>query len=208
MKKLILFTLTIFLLIACGKEKTIVGRVYNPVTSAGIPNMEVRLLRSKTGMPGSVDGSGKKLLETTTTDANGNYSFTYRQRSSKGYSLSFIYDHDAYYDNITTGTPGISHVSVYDLQLIPFGYLSRNIKNTVCFDASDVFNGVSTYRHLPELSGNVIYNGCFEHYGNSNPAPMGWYVIIGTVTKNSITTPFADSIYVTAGGFHTWNIEY
>jgi hypothetical protein len=114
MKKLILFTLTIFILIACGKEKTITGRVYNPVTGEAISNMEVRLLRGKTGTRGSVDGSGKKLLETTTTDANGNYSFTYKQRSSKGYFLSFIYDYDAYYDNITTGTPGINDVSVYD----------------------------------------------------------------------------------------------
>lgn len=37
---------------------------------------------------------------------------------------------------------------------------------------------------------------------------MGWKYIEGTVTKNNITTPFIDSVYVPEGGSVVWNIEW
>ena len=80
MKNLIYFTF-ILLLASCGKKYTATGRVYNPVNGNGIVGLEVQIRKGKACL--NYDGCGSKLLESTTTDANGYYSITYRDRGGQ-----------------------------------------------------------------------------------------------------------------------------
>ncbi len=200
-----------FILFSCGKEHSIKGRVFNPVTDEAISGIKVNLLKNKTEIPGSQDGVGKKIVESTTTNENGEYSFTFRKKDSRQYSLSFFYDDKKYYDNIKSGNVVIENNMVtYDLPLVNYGFLSKNISNVNCFNENDLLSIVFSHQDVIDYSfGNLQeYEGCYSHFGNTNSIPMGMYKYEGTVTKNGITTPIKDSIYVTAGGYHTWNIQY
>jgi len=196
----------ILLLSACGKKYTATGRVYNPVNGKGIAGLEVQVRKGKACL--GYDGCGSKLLESTTTDANGYYSINYRDKGSQ--YLLFKNDLDEYY-RLNSNIPGVSGNQEYDLLLVTEGYLQRTITNTSCFNANDSFVRTSyTHEYITELNsyGTVTYSGCMNQTYSNNSVPMGWYVWKGTVTKNNITTPFADSVYVPEGGSVQWNIEY
>jgi len=197
----------ILLLSACGKKYTATGRVYNPVNGKGIAGLEVQIRKSKACL--GYDGCGSKLLETTTTDANGFYAIGYRQRASGQYLL-FKNDLNEY-DRLNSNIPGLSGNQVYDLLLVSQGYMQLSITNVNCFDNNDqLIITRQFHRSIPEFNNNNIstYDGCFDQsYGNTYTA-MGWWIKEGTVTKNNITIPFADSVYVPEGGSVQWNIEY
>jgi len=202
------FILCIFLLVSCGKERTVKGRVYNPVTGSGIAGIEVQVRKGKTCL--SYDGCGSKLLESTTTDANGYYAMRYRDKG--GQYLLFKHDIDDFY-RMNSNIPGISGNQEYDLLLVTKGYLQETITNINCFDSNDELSITSMYhKSLPDLTlqaiNPAIYSGCFNQTYSNSYVPMGWYVWKGTVTKNNISTPFADSIYVPEGDSVQWNIEY
>ena len=113
---------------------------------------------------------------------------------------------------MNSNIPGISGNQEYNLLLVTKGYLQMSIKNINCFDANDKLTITNAYhKSLPNLNlliDTAIYEGCFSQTYNANLVPMGWRVWKGTVTRNGITTPFADSIYVPEGGSVQWNIEY
>ncbi len=74
MKKLY-FIATYIISTSCTKFAKYVyvdGRVYNPITGEGIPNIPIRLYRNTIDSKDPL-GIGSKTLETTTTDANGYY---------------------------------------------------------------------------------------------------------------------------------------
>ena len=189
------------------KEKNRHGRVYNPVNNKGIPNIEVQVRKGKACL--SYDGCGSKLLESTTTDSDGYYSMEYRDNGEQ--YLLFKHDIDAFY-RVNSNIPGISGNQEYDLLLVTKGYEQYSVINTNCFDSNDKLTITQRYhKSLPDLSllnGAAIYPGCMNQTYSNSYVPMGWYVWKGTVTKNNITTPFADSIYVPEGGSVQWNIEY
>ncbi len=68
----IIFGLSLlFVLSTCtkfGKNVTVKGRVLNPLTGEGIPDVDVVLIRNTLGLPG-----GTKIIKSVTTDANGNF---------------------------------------------------------------------------------------------------------------------------------------
>jgi hypothetical protein len=102
---------------------------------------------------------------------------------------------------------------------VPFGYIKPKIDNNNCFDSNDELKIIRSHAYIPNFYGfdYSIYSGCF-HYEftgsiDGSPegyvfTPMGWHYATGSVTKNGINIPYKDSIYISAGGFHTWNIEY
>jgi hypothetical protein len=205
---IIIILSSLLLLPSCGKKVMVKGLVYNPVTGEGIPGIDVVVTRAKFTL--GYDGGGYKVIYATKTNANGNFTIEERFRRSKNYKLTYSGDPDKYYqirsevDDIGAHTDGAE----LTYPLIPRGGLAKNTVNIACFDENDQFTIDSYHRSIPDYGGNATYFGCFQHYGTENFVPMGWHVYIGTVTKNGITTPFADSIYVTEGGSHEWNIEY
>ncbi len=213
--KYLIFIFALFFVFSCGKKRTISGRVYNPITGNGIEGVIIAEFREKFCL--SYDGCPDKALETATTDANGYYSMPYRDKK-KGQYILFNYGVDDNYYRIRTTSHldnsnrrFISGNQEYDLLLVTEGYLQRTITNTSCFDANDQLTITSAYhKSIPELNSSTvaIYPGCMNQTYSNSSVPMGWYVWKGTVTKNNITTPFADSVYVPEGGSVQWNIEY
>jgi len=213
--KYLIFIFALFFVFSCGKKRTISGRVYNPITGNGIEGVVIAEFREKFCL--SYDGCPDKALETATTDANGYYSMPYRDKK-KGQYILFNYGVDDNYYRIRTTSHldnsnrrFISGNQVYDLLLATKGYMQLSITNVNCFDNNDKLTITNLYhKSIPELinSGVSEYNDCFNQTFNNSFVAMGWWIALGTVTKNNITTPFADSVYVPEGGSVQWNIEY
>jgi hypothetical protein len=194
--------------VSCGKKTTVAGRVYNPVTGEGVENIDVVLSRTNASLSSS--GGGTTELERLTTDATGNYSFEYRD-GGRVKRLRFVFDDDFYYPVNTFELP-LNGKQSHDLQLVPTGGFQRNFENVNCFDSNDVLLVSNrTHRSLPDYyNGNMpaTYNGCFQFQTSIANVPMGWHVWTGTITRNGITEPWADSIYVQPGELNVWNIHY
>lgn len=211
-------------LVSCKKKSeeptTVNFYLHNPVSGEPYEGVEVIIGREKIGAPGSTDGAGGKVIERTTSNADGNYSMQFRQKKSRSYALGFNFDHEKYY-NLTSENQNVSAGGgkTFDLQLIPFGFLKGIINNENCFDTNDLLSVQRFYDFNQNFYGTEFSNylGCY-HYEFSGSidgspqgyiyAPMGWHYLKGTVTKNNITTQIHDSIYIEEGGYHTWSIDY
>lgn len=123
------------LLFSCGKKTAITGRIINPV-------------------PGSMEGTGGKLIETTTTDSEGYYVIDIRKSSSRNYYLSVIYDTKKCTSNKSTSVEIASKTKnqSFDFSLIPYGYLKEKINNVTCFDDSDLLSIKRLYNFPPLYS--------------------------------------------------------
>ena len=198
-----------------GKNVYVDGRVYNPITGEGIPNIPVRLYRNTLDAKDPL-GVGSKTLETTTTDANGYYKVEHlstpfnkvwiRLNNLDYYPIGWV-------DFGNQGEAGIKKgkKNHLDYQMVPYGYLKQTIKNTSCFDQTDTLFFKREYQisNISNLSDiNVLYEGCIDFNSGYYKFPMGLYVISGYCKKNGVVTNFSDSIYITAGGYHEWVFEY
>jgi hypothetical protein len=198
-----------------GKNVTIKGKVLNPITGEGIPNVEVELLKTTAGLPG-----GNKGIKSTYTDANGNFEISKGGLGS--YWLACRVSGD-YYEigwiengiNVTSSTGNLNvkkgktmHV---DFHAVPYGKLQIKIKNQSCFDSNDelkIFRTHSILNFYDNVPNPAVYSGCIDQVGNMNPAPMGWYKYSGTVTKNGSTSLIKDSIFLNEGESKVWEILY
>lgn len=200
------------LLAACKKEVTVTGRVYNPITNEGIPGIKVSLVRQKAGVPGAMEGGGSTPLISVLTDAQGYFSITEKLKKTKTYDFRFIFSEDKYYP--VEGYP--YNVSYNDdhkeinLPLVPKGKLTVNINNISCQGPGDVLQLQRAHSPLPSYYTDIVstINGCAHYPGSSESVPMGWHIFKGTVTKNNVSTPYLDSVYVAPGGSSTMNINY
>lgn len=205
---LLFFFFISILISSCGKKTEMKGRIVNPVTNEGISGINVYVTRPKAGI--GYDGSGTKTLFKTVSDENGYFTIEERFRKSKSYTISYGYDQKKYqlYDAQVSPAGAEYDGSYFEFSLVPLGRLLINIQNQNCFDENDDF----AFTWYPSLDTELIssgnFTGCYSYFGNYNDVKMGWHKIEGFVTKNGITTPFADSIYVTEGGNHVWDIEY
>jgi hypothetical protein len=219
MKKIIfLFTMS-FLLCTCtkfGKNVTIKGRVLNPITGEGIPNVELELLRGTGGLPG-----GYKSVKSTKTDASGNFEISKGGLST--YSLACRVSSDYYQIgwikdgvNVTQATGNLNikkgktmHV---DYHAVPYGELSLNIKNENCTSSNDLlklyFDG-GLYDGYTFNSGLITtLSGCIDIPGTPVKSTIGKKYFHWEVTKNGITNTVYDTIFVEPIGITTLNIFY
>ncbi len=207
------------LLLSCGKKTTMKGRIVNPVTNTGIAGIKVIVTKPKKCL--GYDGCGSKTIYETVSDENGYFLIEKRFRRSKSYTIAYVFDKNKYRRLEAQVSPAGAEYDgeEFEFPLIPLGYLRPNIKNINCQNNNDELLIHRIYLFDSRVYGteSSTYGGCynFEFSGSidGSPngfiyAPMGWHKAIGTVTKNNITTPYADSIYVTEGGYHVWNIEY
>ena len=211
MKKILyIFTLTL-LFSSCLKNKTVIGRVYNPLTNKGVEGIRVVLLRPKHCLG---IGCGTKQIDVTTTDANGNYALNHSD--GNGHHIRFVNDNKNDFTALNSNESSLNGNTEYDYLIVSHGYLQKHRTNTNCFDSEDKLNITHYYHELKQFSdnseydsyGSSTYDGCFDKTYNNNHTVMGWRYYEGTVTKNNITTPFIDSVYVPEGGSVVWNIEW
>lgn len=201
------------LLFSCGKKTTITGRIINPVTGIGIGNIEIEVLKEKVNpIPGSMDGTGSKLIETTTTDSEGYYAIEIRKSSSRNYYLSVIYDENKYTSTESTSVLIASKTKnqTFNFGLTPYGFIKQDIHNINCFDSNDQMrykrsntsiNLTSTY--------STTFEGCFDFSSTEYfKYPMGWVKYEVETTKNGINSTLIDSFYLSENEYKNYSIDY
>ncbi|MDD2983255.1 MAG: hypothetical protein PHQ74_07700 [Crocinitomicaceae bacterium] len=210
MKNWTIIIIVLTILFSCGKKTTMKGRIINPVTNTGIAGIKVVVTKPKKCL--GYDGCGTKTIFETTSDNNGYFMIEKRFRKSKEYTIQYYFDDKKYLLVDAQVSPaGQEYNGTYfEFLLFPKGKYKRNFINIDCYDENDKLT-VNRYYFKQDLYQNLsqaTYLGCETVEGSIAEVPMGWYIVKGLITRNAISTPFADSIYVTEGGTHVWNIEY
>lgn len=191
------------------------GRVYNPVTNEGIPNIEIRLLKDEE-VP-SLSG-GSEAVKTVYTDANGYYELDHASIGSR-YVGCFL-DNDQYYrigwiyegENIGKHTTFVNKgkYTFLDYQVVPYSNSKLIINNTNCQGSLDKFVLYQS-NQIKSFDGSFAWqhDGCifWETNGHSK-IPMGNVYYKWEVTKNNITNSFYDTVFYGAGEFKTYEINY
>ncbi len=199
------------LLISCKKKYHVVGRAYNPITGQGLANLKVEFIKTNTEFPGGYDE-----VDSTWTDANGNYEIEYKGRAERVkldgpegyYGLGTLYN-GSYEQAVILEHKTTQQI---DWHVVGYGKLKLNIYNGSCEDAQDKIIIDRNYRHDPN---NSIYipitlMGCYNEEGiPSTEIPMGYYDITWTVTKTSTgTNTFTGEVFVPEGGIGEFTINY
>lgn len=213
---------TIFLLLApllsgCtkfGKNITVEGKVYNPITGEGIENVEIKLLKVSNSFPG-----GFKTVKTTYTDASGNYEisaasigkrFLSVNHSGDYYSLGWEGDVQATADGYSQVKKGsITHL---DYKVAPYGYIIYHVNNLNCQGANDTlqlyFVGSELNTHDAQIGKLLEVYGCINEQDSPVKVPIGDYYYEWVSIKNGVLEEFSDTITVTENGSTTLNVFY
>lgn len=199
-----------------GKNISVRGRVYNPVTNEGIPNIEIRLLKDE-GVP-SLSG-GSEAVKTVYTDANGYYELDHVSISSR-YVGCFL-DNNQYYrigwiyegENIGKHTTFVNKgkYTYLDYQVVPYGKIKANVNNISCEGSTDVININVKYLTNPgdQIFQPGTYYGCVNLSSTPTEIPMGYYEYTWSVTKTSTgTNTFTQEVFVPTGGIGEITIDY
>ena len=208
MKKIAYYLLILFFIASCRSyqplsdlESGIVnGTVLDKTTNSGIPNATVYLLGNEGGGTWGGGGTASFLLDQTTSDAAGNFDFSFDYNNDYGYYCSAVAaQYFNYNEEIPVGdaTFGANNV---ELELQPISYLELHIKNVNPFNNYDELTLSYTYNgSYPELIGNEVDTTicCFQLLGNESNRVV-WYVEKngeGTSYFEYVVTPAFDTTY-------------
>lgn len=213
---LFLLLISVFSCTKFGKNVTIKGKVLNPITGEGIPNVEVELLKTTAGLPG-----GNKGVKSTYTDANGNFEIS---KSGLGsYWLACRVSGD-YYEigwiengiNVTSSTGNLNvkkgktmHV---DFHAVTYGKLQRHIKNINCTSENDqikiYYDGAEYNDNLYSIGLLTTLDGCIDITTTPLKISSGNKYFHWEVTKNGVTNTYYDTVFVQDTGITTLDIFY
>ena len=200
------------------------GRVYNPVTGEGIPNVTLNLYRPEMG--GTIgNSSGNKTVETAQTDDEGYYEISHLG-GAYTYRLKIVPEPDRF---LNLGTaPNDFDVEIgndafivdkgtnmtVDFFATYYGKLRYEINNVNCQGSTDNFKlffmGTEVGYQNDHIGVVTIEgDGCFESNDNTfAEVPMGdrYYKI--EITKNGQTTSYLDTITIQEGQEYVYEINY
>jgi hypothetical protein len=207
------------LLVQCKKNREpepviFTGKVTDNV-QGGIPvsnaTVKLKLLQSASN---SVFNSSFTTIATTTTDGNGNYSFSVSPENAVTFKL--VIEKEFYFAtekeiSANAASPGTTTETNFGINA--FGWFRVNIKNTNPFDADDNI----LYQNTSENSGcssccnnlSVALSGMtvdtfFICKRVANPTiSFSWFV-----TKNAVTNPFTGSVNAIIGDTVVYNLNY
>ena len=201
--------------ISCKKEKdkiNISGTVYDPNLNTFLANAHVTISASM--ISSGFYNSNYTDIATTTTDANGVFTFEFEKQKSAGYRI-FI-SKDNYFDNTidindADIVPGTPYTPAYNLY--PVGYIKLHVKNSTPYDTSDAirYSYTSGYLACYECCSNMLIKGYGKYYdvtskcktyGNQN-AIISW-----SIYKAGYDVAHSDSIFCTAFDTTYYEILY
>jgi|GEM_PF-1113319 len=229
MKKLIYISLISFLLLACtkgGGNMYVEGRAYNPATGEGLKNIKIQLWKEQPSSGYIGPSTSKKFVETTYTDADGNYKIKHT-----GVFQAFYLEVTDYGENYPIGWVDIStkkknYANVIainsvkmiksknmhaDFQAVPYGYLKLSIHNVNCQGGGDSMRfRFQTIGESDFESWSNYRTGCYmyDDPGGGAKVPMGWRVYQWEVTRNGSVNYYTDSVFVPNNNSTTFTINY
>ena len=201
------------------------GRVYNPATGEGLENIKIQLWKEQPSSGYIGPSTSKKFVETTYTDADGNYKIKHT-----GIFQAFYLEVTDYGENYPIGWVDINtkkknYANVIpnnsvkmiksknmhaDFQAVPYGYLKLSIHNVNCQGLEDKMRfRFQTIVENSFESWMPYREGCYSFDGNEFiKVPMGWRIYEWEVTKNGVTNYFSDSVYTAENQNNTFVINY
>jgi hypothetical protein len=205
MKKIAYYLLILFFIASCRSyqplsdlESGIVnGTVLDKTTNSGIPNATVYLLGNEGGGTWGGGGTASFLLDQTTSDAAGNFDFSFDYNNDYGYYCSAIApQYFNFNEEIPVGdaTFGANNVEV---ALQPIAYLQVHVKSINEYGPSDFISIQSVYDD-PYYGSEVDRNIMLSVNGNSN-YHLVWFIYIDGINDGSesidIYCPSFDTTY-------------
>lgn len=217
MKYSVLALIIFSILGSCIKKRTIQGKVTNPLTNKPVVGVYLAIKKKKFCL--DYNGCGKKTIDNSITNENGNYALKYRNLRGHYIDIGHGEKHSLLtFDSSLGGSIGIGGNIKRDYLVVTKGYVNIKIKNTNCFDDDDLlrikhkYHELKKYRDTYDYNSyhDITYDGCVDYSSSTNYdyVDMGWRYYEGTITRNGITSPFLDSIYVPDGDSVVWNINY
>ena len=201
MKKLtILIIIGLFSCSKPGKNVGVKGRVVNPITNEGMPNVEVILLTSESlSLPG-----GFKKIKSTKTDENGNFEI-YALRVFKpvwvqaeilneygvGWFSDGAYISDGFRANVNKGKKMLA-----DFHAVPYGKYRIIINNVNCQGPTDTIIIRQQNQVNSMLDIDWIRTGCEGYTTSYQDTPMGEMYISWKVIRGGVTTEFSDVLFI------------
>jgi len=212
MKKIIYLFVLAFLFIACKKEYHVSGRVYNPITNDGIPNVKIRFSASEGGLPG-----GFKEVASTFTDANGYYNLEYKGVASlvKADGDENLYMMGNFYEGSYTPTlplDGGKNLNV-DWHAVPYGELDVHLNNINCQGANDTLKLFYDGSFIPYNDVQIGFlsqnTGCINITSSAYPYPMGERYYHWEIIRNGLVEAVVyDTIFIQPNQVNTLEIVY
>ncbi len=206
MKKLtILIIIGLFSCSKPGKNVGVKGRVLNPITNEGIPNLEVILLTTESfSLPG-----GYKKIKSTTTDENGNFEI-YALRITKpvwiqaqnlnDYEVGW-YSDGTYISNGARANVNKGKTMHADFHAVPYGNLRFHLHNQNCQGPNDILELYFDGSQIPFGSQEgllVTQTGFINILGNPIQYPMSYRYYHWVVNRNGVIQTFYDTIFLNA----------
>lgn len=213
---LILFSL--FFFFSCtkfGKNLYISGRVINPVTNQGIPNIEVELLKGKSSLPGGWTG-----VKSVHTDENGRFEISHLGGTSD-YVTSVRAPSNLYQLGWITGSGynlqdfGLKVGKKYniDFHAVPYGEEVIHYNNINCIGIVDTLKQYFDGSYIPYANVQIgLYGyvtGCVDVTTNPVRFPMGERYYHWEVIRNGVVEAVIyDTIFIQPNQVNTLEIIY
>ncbi|MEZ4938480.1 MAG: hypothetical protein R2799_12900 [Crocinitomicaceae bacterium] len=218
MKNLIIISL--LFLFSCAKEGKniyIEGKVVNPITGEGIPNVRL-LLKKKVNDLGSLTSVGK-IKQEAISDVDGNFVLKHNGSLFHTYIVLHEFIDEGYHlvgwKDEAGQTIGGYQLEVKKgelmnvrLELLPYAEFKVEAYNVNCFDQTDTMLLYKQNQIGSLQEGPWIYPGCNSFLGGYNKVPMGKIYFSWHVIRNGITNIYSDTIYLDEGEQETFTINY
>lgn len=198
------------LLISCKKKQSIHITAKNVVTGEPYGGLHYTVTRVKTGM----FESHYKTVASGTLNQEGEAYVTKRLTKEASYDVGIEDPGNICYVNQASFTFADGDDFEANFEFAECGYLKLSINNTSCVNDSDK---ISVYRKLLSIPNHetwsathpYIQQGCEQTISPSYfSVIMGKYHFWWKVTKNNVTNTYNDTIYIQAGEYKTYTINY
>ncbi len=206
MKRILVFILLSLLIVACKKKSTVHITARNAVTGEPYAGLSYNIERS-------VSGSFENHYKTVASgvlDENGEAVITKRFSKNWSHEVSIgSPDNTCYSNNNSFYFSGGENIDC-DFKFAECAYMKLKIENVNCQGANDKIilyqgNQVGSFNYSQPWE----HDGCalWESNGYSD-IPMGEQYYKWEVTRNNVTTTYYDTLYLNAGEYKTYDINY
>ena len=203
------------LLFSCNKKETLKISVKNIVTGEPVAGNHISIVEIFNVSDG-VSGSKTKDFYSGQTNSEGVLYVTEKFNKNRRYTVKVgKFTEDVCYINKSNEQWYVGANTEINFEYTPCAYLKWRIENVNCEGESDnlkvYYLGRQVGGQEPPIIGALIRDGdgCYFFESNGfNDVPMGERYYRREVTRNGITEIFYDTIYLNAGEFYTYEINY
>lgn len=207
--RIIGFFLLLLFFTSCKKQITVSGRVYNPNSGEGIPNIKMYIWKTGGGIPG-----GEKTLFRTYTDENGYYSFSEKKMGATYLSvvLGDDYKHLTWvvngeekggtFQQIVKGKNMVIDVKAAGMGKVVFDYQAIN-----CEGETDMISRRVKYEKEDWIPSGT-FSGCFAYLSDTVEMPEGTYQYELTIQRPSGNKVLLYSFFNSLQNIDTFKIHY